>query len=51
LCSACGDRGESAAAATTTDIDLAAISNNALPTIVLAAVADAHVVLRSTINP
>jgi len=43
LCSACGDRGESAAAATTTDIDLAEISNNAPPTIVLAAVADAHV--------
>ena len=43
LCSACGDRGESAAAATTADIDLAEISNNAPPTIVLAAVADAQV--------
>ena len=43
LCSACGDRGESAAAATTADIDVAGISNNAPPTIVLAAVADAQV--------
>jgi Putative Ig domain len=43
LCSACGDRGESAAAATTADIDLAEISNNAPPTLVVAAVADAQV--------
>ena len=43
FCSACGGSGESAAAATTAAVDVAAISNNAPPTIVLAAVADAQV--------
>jgi hypothetical protein len=43
LCNACGGRGESAAVATTADIDAAEISNNAPPIISLAPVEEAQV--------
>src|SRR6188768_4443853 len=43
LCNACGSRGESTTAATTADIDVAGILNNAPPTVALPPVEEAQV--------